>query len=122
MARKKLNKAENIERGKKNAVFKKKNGEVCVYCGCRNRLLLTVDHITPLIRGGNDTNKNKQVCCFLCNQLKGALNHEEYIKYLDALNTLKDLCKLKVAMLPPRIIFRPWFFPGYTEKEEEEIK
>jgi hypothetical protein len=27
------------------AAIKKKNGEFCTYCGCTNKLILTVDHL-----------------------------------------------------------------------------
>ena len=67
--------------GIKKNNLRKKLGEVCVYCGCKNKLILTIDHKTHLARGGVDNEKNKQVCCFICNQFKGVLTHEEFKKY-----------------------------------------
>jgi len=67
---KNLNKLELIERAIHNDKLKKKLGYVCVYCGCTNRLILTIDHKTPLAREGKDEDSNKQVCCYVCNQLK----------------------------------------------------
>ena len=74
----------------------KKLGEVCVFCGCNNKLTLTIDHKVPLSRGGKDVDENKQVCCWTCNQLKDSLNNGEFRRYYSALQILKDLEKIKI--------------------------
>jgi len=96
--------------------MKKKLGEICVYCGCTNKVALTIDHKIPFRRGGKDTEDNKQVCCFICNQLKGALTHNEFKKYLKALEILKDLNKLYINLPEPEIKLRARDFP-LTEKQ-----
>lgn len=98
-------------RGVENSILKKKLGNKCVYCGCTNKLILTIDHIQPLSRGGPDTNENKQVNCFVCNQLKGALNHVEFKKYYKALMILKDLNKIKLDIAQPELLFCPHAYP-----------
>lgn len=108
--------------GLKKNNLRKKLGEVCVYCGCKNKLVLTIDHKIPLARGGADNEKNKQVCCFICNQFKGALTHEEFKKYNKALNILEGLNKLFFKMPQPQIIFKPHDFPMTEEHINNEIK
>ena len=76
-----------------------KKGTNCIYCGRKglyfilekNRVsetyhlalygltrrgkevLMTMDHIVPLSKGGGNTLENEAPCCYECNQLKGAL-------------------------------------------------
>lgn len=62
-------------------------GWVCHYCGCRihadpdkvNSLRrpakATIDHKTPLARGGEDTPRNLVLACRECNQEKGAYDY-----------------------------------------------
>ena len=48
----------------------------CVYCG-RGDLLLTVDHIVPKARGGDDSWENLVCACTKCNNRKGDRTPEE---------------------------------------------
>ena len=104
--------------------LKKKLGEKCVYCDCTNTLFLTIDHKNPLVRGGEDIDSNKQVCCEVCNKLKGALNHSEFVKYMKALKILKELCKIKMEAISPKLSFRPDHYPlkEFLTKEEFQKK
>lgn len=44
----------------------------CLRCGRRPpEVRLTVDHVTPLTLGGEDTPQNAQVLCVSCNSKKG---------------------------------------------------
>lgn len=56
-------------------IFAKNNGE-CVYCGTSENL--TVDHMTPLHRGGAENISNYQPACRSCNADKRNMTHEEY--------------------------------------------
>ena len=47
----------------------------CQYCG--NTKHLTIDHIVPVSRGGQNTWKNLTTCCFSCNNKKGDRLQEE---------------------------------------------
>lgn len=76
--------------------LKKKLGLKCAYCECNNPLLLTIDHIMPKSRGGNDDISNKQVCCFICNQLKGPMDDKEFKKYFKALKQMYDVSKIRL--------------------------
>lgn len=44
-------------------------GYKCAYCGFKS--LLTIDHITPLSKGGTNTASNLQILCKDCNNKKG---------------------------------------------------
>jgi len=90
----KLTKKERVTKGRNNRKTQKELGHKCVYCKCENRLILTVDHKLPIGRGGKDEESNKQVCCFICNQLKGALTDPEFRKYLKALYEMHDVCRV----------------------------
>jgi 5-methylcytosine-specific restriction endonuclease McrA len=68
--------------------FHKRGGGLCWYCGVRVALdprakdganrLATVDHQTPLTRGGDDSPENRVTACFRCNQEKANMTVEEY--------------------------------------------
>ena len=111
-------------KGKEKEALKKKLGKKCVYCGCTNELILTIDHSTPRSRGGKDTEKNKKICCWTCNQLKGSLTHKEFKQYLKALFILKDLRKVKLTYSTNRVNldFYPNRYPefGLHFKEEKD--
>ena len=48
----------------------------CAYCG-RADLPLTVDHVFPRARGGDDTWENLVTACTICNNRKGDRTPEE---------------------------------------------
>jgi len=58
----------------------------CFYCGtvlttapaARSPRRASVDHLTPLSRGGRDKRNNKVRACQACNRDKGPLTLEEY--------------------------------------------
>jgi 5-methylcytosine-specific restriction endonuclease McrA len=86
---------------KYNYAFKQLIGEKfnfeCGYCGKKlvidsenhhkNKNHLTVDHLTPLSRGGADSAKNLVICCKSCNSSKGTKTAEEYKNFI--VNNLK---------------------------------
>ncbi len=108
--------------GIKKTKLKKKLGNKCIYCGCTNKVALTIDHKFPLVRGGKDIEENKQVCCFICNQLKGALLHSEFKRYLKALEILKDLGKLFIKFNEPLLKLKTNCFPLTEQQVLVEIK
>lgn len=113
-------KSKITEKIKAKQKFKNDNGNKCSYCGCTNKMMLTIDHIIPLVRGGKDINSNKQVCCFICNQLKGALSDEEFKKYMIALEMLYDLTKVKLNITIGKIDFNSFHYPDYQLREVKE--
>lgn len=109
-------------RGVRNNKLKKKLGEKCVYCKCENILTLTIDHKKALSRGGEDIDENKQVTCFICNQLKDVMSDKEFKEYMKALGILKDLNKIRMTFNTqgqPSILFNEKGYPQ-TIKEMEE--
>jgi len=51
-------------------VMKQHYGHRCVYCG-RKMKRLTMDHLTPISKGGNHTASNIVPACQICNSIKG---------------------------------------------------
>lgn len=54
----------------------RRDGHRCQYCG-RADLPLTVDHVIPVSRGGEDTWENLVCACVRCNNKKGDRTPEE---------------------------------------------
>jgi len=52
--------------------LKEKWNHQCAYCNYQEKNReLTVDHITPLCKGGDDSYENQVPCCRKCNLSKG---------------------------------------------------
>lgn len=49
----------------------------CVYCGEKTKNKLTIDHVTPKSKGGNNTWQNLVTCCKSCNIKKDDKTLEE---------------------------------------------
>ena len=50
-----------------------KNSHKCWRCGCHLPFeIATVDHLRPRARGGPDAAYNYRLCCYPCNQGRGA--------------------------------------------------
>ena len=58
--------------------FKKLNNEICFYCGSDNKL--TIDHIIPIVRGGQHSIGNILISCKTCNSQKGSKTIQEWRK------------------------------------------
>lgn len=58
----------------RNGVFRRE-GYSCIYCGDRSNL--TIDHVIPSSRGGDNSWTNLVACCFKCNNRKGNRTPEE---------------------------------------------
>ena len=54
----------------------KRDGHKCVYCG-RADLPLTLDHVIPRSKGGDDSWENLVAACLPCNNRKGDRTPEE---------------------------------------------
>ena len=62
----------------RNLVYKR-DGYACQYCGSTRDL--TIDHVIPRSKGGDDTWQNLTTCCSSCNVKKGnKLLHETNMK------------------------------------------
>ncbi|HEX6133747.1 MAG TPA: HNH endonuclease [Longimicrobiales bacterium] len=59
--------------GRRDRVFRRDRFR-CVYCGAVFRSEdLTLDHVQPRMRGGDDSEGNLVTACRRCNELKGGL-------------------------------------------------
>ncbi|MEW6508356.1 MAG: HNH endonuclease [Bacteroidota bacterium] len=54
----------------------KREGHKCAYCG-RGDLPLTIDHVIPKSKGGDDSWENLVAACLPCNNRKGDRKPEE---------------------------------------------
>ena len=63
-----------VEISRKNILVR--DHYTCQYCGKQNKSL-TVDHVIPKFRGGQDTWENLVAACKECNQTKGERTSEE---------------------------------------------
>jgi 5-methylcytosine-specific restriction endonuclease McrA len=54
----------------------RRDGYKCAYCG-RSDIQLTVDHVLPKARGGDDAWENLVTACTVCNNKKGDRTPEE---------------------------------------------
>lgn len=68
--------------------WKRKRAEGrCYYCNTTvNPKELTIDHIVPIIRGGQSSKSNIVPACKKCNSKKKYLLPMEWQEYLDSLN------------------------------------
>jgi 5-methylcytosine-specific restriction endonuclease McrA len=60
----------------------KRDGYSCTYCGGKKNL--TIDHVVPRSRGGNNSWANLTTCCYECNSKKGDKTPEEANMVLQA--------------------------------------
>lgn len=65
----------------------------CIYCGVRlDRKNVTSDHILPISKGGNNCQVNIVVCCTDCNNERGNMSFDSYLRYKnDSYRDIKHL-------------------------------
>jgi hypothetical protein len=75
----------------------KRDSFACMYCGQHPpKVILEVDHITPVFEGGKNRLDNLITACFDCNRGKGKHSLE---KVPDSLNMLEKVAKIKESEL-----------------------
>jgi 5-methylcytosine-specific restriction endonuclease McrA len=82
----------------------RRDGHRCQYCGCSD-LPLTVDHVVPKARGGEDTWENLVCACVRCNNRKG-----------DQTPTESGMRLLRKPLRPSHITFIRHFVGQIDEK------
>ena len=82
--------------------IKIKEGDRCTYCGCKELLYLTVDHIIPKAAGGSDAKNNQEILCIMCNRLKGAKPKATFVKVMKNFRELK-LCGFLTVHAEPKV-------------------
>lgn len=78
-----ISQTKNTPKTKEVEKIKAKAKGVCYYCGIKSKL--TLDHITPLAKGGAHTLDNFVFVCKSCNSSKGAKCPYEYAKKIGML-------------------------------------
>ena len=61
----------NVNYPSRSLIYKRDDYQ-CQYCGSREKSKLTIDHVTPRSKGGQDTWDNLVACCTFCNVKKGS--------------------------------------------------
>jgi|LSQX01.3.fsa_nt_gb hypothetical protein len=85
------------------AEFKKNTEPICNYCKkviqtSHNKNDLTVDHKTPISRGGKTVHSNLAISCLKCNQEKADMTEKEYKKFkISQKKFLKSLVAVKLS-------------------------
>ena len=68
----------------------------CCYCGerfDRRKRRPTIDHKDPIWAGGRDTPQNRAAACMPCNDLKGPLDAESFMKHRRDPEMLRNLLR-----------------------------
>lgn len=92
-------------------LLRSKLNTTCIYCGTLLTLdNVSIDHIEPFttttarknlaIKRQLDRKENLQIICRGCNQMKGKLNHNNFVKLMDFLDknpTISEYVKSKLA-------------------------
>ena len=61
--------------------IKARDGYSCVYCGSSENL--TIDHVRPKCKGGQDIASNCVTACRSCNQNKGSMHVSNFMELYD---------------------------------------
>jgi 5-methylcytosine-specific restriction endonuclease McrA len=69
-----IERAWRVRQPNRREIFKR-DSHTCLYCGSKKDL--TIDHVMPKSRGGQDSWENLVTCCGTCNQKKGSNTPEE---------------------------------------------
>ena len=72
--------------------IKEESDKVCCYCGkeITDKEDLTLDHIVPLSKGGEDAKDNLVVSCKACNSEKADLDVTKYTHFVNIMNSLEQ--------------------------------
>lgn len=63
----------------------KKYADTCIYCGSLENI--TIEHLTPVSRGGTNKANNLAPACLSCNSSKRNKTYEEYMEWRNAGDT-----------------------------------
>jgi CRISPR/Cas system Type II protein with McrA/HNH and RuvC-like nuclease domain len=63
-----------------------RDNHTCVYCNrsiyTNSNLVLSIDHVTPVELGGDNSHSNLVTCCKRCNSRKRHLNLAKFLQFL----------------------------------------
>lgn len=78
-----------------------RDGFACVYCGVTKAAgaRLSLDHVTPRVRGGSHAATNLVTCCTACNVARGDLSLRRWVRALIDLSVPEEVA----AAIPGRV-------------------
>lgn len=72
-----------IRPAKRQAIYKR-DGHLCVWCGPRSHdLMLTLDHLVPVVHGGDNHSKNLVTACIRCNVSRQCRSVRAWLRWLE---------------------------------------
>jgi hypothetical protein len=92
----------------------------CCYCG---RPLLdgdnedaspTIEHVTPLSRGGRYKRLNKRIACKRCNREKGDMSVAEYTEFVERMSAVTRFHRFEAKRIRADIIARRAVKPRFS--------
>lgn len=116
-----MNKRKQLTPSQRLLVYEKTKGK-CAYCGIDiNYKEMQIDHVTPLHRGGTDTQDNRFPACRSCNHYKSTLTLEEFKEAIERFNgvLLRDSVTYKNAVRFGQIKPTPHEVVFYFERMED---
>lgn len=96
----------------------KRDGFACRYCGQQTpKVVLEVDHIIPVAKGGGDETENLATSCYECNRGKGA-------GFLSQSLTVSDIHEQTVVMLERELQLREYNYLRLkiSQRETRDIR
>ena len=80
-----------IRQEKRLAIYMR-DGLACVYCGAglEEDVQLTLDHYTPVSRGGNNDARNLVTACKTCNSARGKRTVRSFVKTVAEYHCVED--------------------------------
>lgn len=88
-----------VDAGITVSALRARHGSDCVFCHSpmefkpkrkRDPLLATLEHLTPLSRGGDHSWENCRLACLACNMSKNNKTQSEFVRWLDTRGPLVD--------------------------------
>jgi len=124
-------KRESLSKRVRFNVFKRDSFQ-CVYCGTKPpNVILEVDHIIPVSKGGKNQLANLVTSCFNCNRGKSNKelseipqaisdnnNAEKLLQYKEYIKYVKDLKKLNDTQIEMVCMVYESYIEGYTPSEK----
>jgi hypothetical protein len=96
-----------IRQEKRLAIYLR-DGMACAYCGAsvEDGTKLTLDHITPYVKGGSNHESNLVTCCLTCNSSRGARAMRTFAaavaeyRGIDVAEIIKHVNRTRARVLP----------------------
>lgn len=92
----------------------------CYYCGqYTDEKDRTIDHKTPLSRGGTNSRHNQVMACIVCNREKADMTEKEYKKYRNIKRDKEEKERAKIRKEQKQLELVRRFFPCLLEWKKD---